>query len=36
VYLPLHHQVLVWAMRDNLDLSVSPFNYALFPEARLK
>ena len=24
VYIPLHHQVLVWAMRDNLDIPVSP------------
>ena len=24
VYVPLHHQVIVWAMRDNLDLPVFP------------
>jgi peptide/nickel transport system substrate-binding protein len=35
VFLPLHHQVLVWAMRENLDLPVSPLNYPLFREARL-
>ncbi|HZA65328.1 MAG TPA: ABC transporter substrate-binding protein [Geminicoccaceae bacterium] len=36
VFLPLHHQVLVWAMRDNLDLPISPLNYPVFREARLK
>jgi peptide/nickel transport system substrate-binding protein len=36
VFLPLHHQVLVWAMRENLDLPVSPLNYPVFREARLK
>jgi peptide/nickel transport system substrate-binding protein len=36
VFLPLHHQVLVWAMRENLDLPVSPFNLPVFREARLK
>ena len=34
VYMPLHHQVIVWAMRDNLDLPVYPFNHPLFREAR--
>jgi peptide/nickel transport system substrate-binding protein len=34
VYIPLHHQVIVWAMRDNLDLPVSPFNVPIFREAR--
>ena len=27
VYIPLHHQMIVWAMRDNLDLPVDPFNH---------
>jgi peptide/nickel transport system substrate-binding protein len=36
VFVPLHHQVLVWAMRENLDLPVSPLNYPVFREARLK
>jgi ABC-type transport system substrate-binding protein len=36
VFLPLHHQVLVWAMRENLDLPISPFNTPVFREARLK
>lgn len=36
VFLPLHHQVVVWAMRDNLDLPVSPLDSPIFREARLK
>ncbi len=35
VYIPLHHQLIVWAMRDNLDLPVYPFNRRIFREARL-
>ena len=35
VYIPLHHQLIVWAMRDNLELPVYPFNHPLFREARL-
>jgi peptide/nickel transport system substrate-binding protein len=35
VYVPLHHQLIVWAMRDNLDLPVNPYNIPLFREARL-
>jgi peptide/nickel transport system substrate-binding protein len=34
VYMPLHHQLIVWAMRDNLELPVYPFNHPLFREAR--
>ena len=34
VYIPLHHQMIVWAMRDKLDLPVYPFNIPLFREAR--
>jgi peptide/nickel transport system substrate-binding protein len=34
VYIPLHHQTIVWAMRDNLDLPVYPFNRPLFRQAR--
>jgi peptide/nickel transport system substrate-binding protein len=36
VFVPLHHQVVVWAMRENLDLPVSPFNLPVFREARFK
>ncbi len=36
VYIPLHHQVIVWAMRDNLDIPIYPFNFPLFRQARLK
>jgi peptide/nickel transport system substrate-binding protein len=36
VFVPLHHQVLVWAMRENLDLPITPFNSPVFREARLK
>jgi peptide/nickel transport system substrate-binding protein len=35
VYIPLHYPVTVWAMRDNLDLPVYPFNRPIFREARL-
>jgi peptide/nickel transport system substrate-binding protein len=35
-YIPLHHQVVVWAMRDHLDLPVYPRNIPLFREARLR
>jgi peptide/nickel transport system substrate-binding protein len=35
-YIPLHHQLIVWAMRDNLDLPVYPFNRPIFREARFK
>jgi peptide/nickel transport system substrate-binding protein len=34
VYVPLQHQLIVWAMRDNLDIPVFPFNRPLFREAR--
>jgi peptide/nickel transport system substrate-binding protein len=33
-YVPLHHQVIVWAMRDNLEIPVFPFNRPIFREAR--
>ena len=36
VYIPLHHQLIVWAMRDNLEIPVFPFNRPLFREAQLK
>jgi peptide/nickel transport system substrate-binding protein len=36
VYIPLHYQMIVWAMRDDLDLPVFPFNFPLFREARFK
>ncbi len=34
-YLPLHHQVLVWTMRDRLDLPIQPDNVPQFRYARL-
>ena len=36
VYIPLHHQMNVWAMRDNLDIPVFPVGFPLFREARFK
>jgi peptide/nickel transport system substrate-binding protein len=36
VYIPLHYQVIVWAMRDNLEIPVYPYNRPIFREARLK
>jgi peptide/nickel transport system substrate-binding protein len=36
VHVPLHHQVIVWAMRDNLDLPVYPFNRPILREARFE
>jgi peptide/nickel transport system substrate-binding protein len=36
VYIPLHHQMNVWAMRDNLDIPVYPVGFPLFREARFK
>jgi peptide/nickel transport system substrate-binding protein len=36
VYIPLHQQMFVWAMRENLDLPVYPYNYPKFREAWLK
>jgi ABC-type transport system substrate-binding protein len=35
VYVPLHHQVIVWAMRDELELPVDPSNQPRFGLARL-
>jgi peptide/nickel transport system substrate-binding protein len=35
VYVPLHQQVIVWAMRDQLDLPVDPQNVPRFRLARL-
>jgi hypothetical protein len=35
VYVPLHQQVIVWAMRDQLDLPVDPWNLPRFRLARL-
>jgi peptide/nickel transport system substrate-binding protein len=34
VYVPLHHQVIVWAMRDSFDIPIFPFNRPIFREAR--
>jgi peptide/nickel transport system substrate-binding protein len=36
VYIPLHQQVIVWAMRDRLDLPVDPWNLPRFRLARLR
>jgi peptide/nickel transport system substrate-binding protein len=36
VYIPLHHQMIVWALRENIDLPVYPFNYPLFRDAHFK
>jgi peptide/nickel transport system substrate-binding protein len=36
VYIPLHRQDIVWAMRDSLDIPVNPFNRPQFREARFK
>ena len=33
---PLYREVLVWAMRDNLDLPTKPLDVLNFREARLK
>jgi hypothetical protein len=32
---PLHHQIIVWAMRDRLELPVDPQNQPRFRLARL-
>jgi peptide/nickel transport system substrate-binding protein len=34
VYIPLHHQVQVWAMRDYLAIPVYPVGFPLLREAR--
>jgi peptide/nickel transport system substrate-binding protein len=36
VYVPLHHQIIVWAMRDRLELPVDAQNRPRFRLARLK
>jgi peptide/nickel transport system substrate-binding protein len=36
VYIPLHYQVIVWAMRDNLEIPVYPYNRPIFREARFR
>jgi peptide/nickel transport system substrate-binding protein len=36
VYIPLHHQITVWALRNNLDVPVFSFARPLFREARLR
>ena len=35
VFVPLHHQVIFWAMRDQLELPVDPRNFPRFRLARL-
>jgi peptide/nickel transport system substrate-binding protein len=34
VYLPLHNQMIVWAMRDHLDIPLNPYGYPKFRYAR--
>jgi peptide/nickel transport system substrate-binding protein len=34
VYLPLHQQAIIWAMREELELPVNPFNFPQFRYAR--
>ena len=36
VYIPLHYQIIVWAMRENLDMPIFPFNRPPFREARFR
>jgi peptide/nickel transport system substrate-binding protein len=36
VYVPLHHQVLVWALRDGLELPIDPQDWPRFCLARFK
>jgi peptide/nickel transport system substrate-binding protein len=36
VVIPLHRQMIVWAMRDELQLPVSPLNSPTFSRARLR
>jgi peptide/nickel transport system substrate-binding protein len=36
VYVPLHHQIIVWAMRDRLELPVDPKNQPRLRLGRLK
>ncbi len=36
VYVPLHHQVIVWAMRDRLELPIDPSNQMKFRLARIR
>jgi peptide/nickel transport system substrate-binding protein len=35
VYIPLHQQVIVWAMRNGMELPVDPWNQPRFRLARL-
>ncbi len=36
VYLPLHHQVIAWGMRDNLELPIVPNDSPQFRWAQMK
>ena len=36
VYIPLHHQMIVWAMRDNLEMPVYPYPPDLPRGARMR
>ena len=36
VVIPLHRQMIVWAMREGLDLPVSPLNSPTFSRAKMK
>ncbi len=35
-YLPLHHQVISWVMKDTLDMPISPDDYPPFRRAKMK
>jgi peptide/nickel transport system substrate-binding protein len=36
VVVPLHHQIMVWALRDRLELPMDSLDYPRFRLARLK
>jgi peptide/nickel transport system substrate-binding protein len=36
VYIPIHHQVIVWAMKDHVDLPIDPQDKPSFALARLR
>ena len=36
VVVPLHHQIMVWALRDRLELPIDALDFPRFRLARLK
>ena len=36
VYIPLHHQMIVWAMRDNLEIAVYPVQLSDLPRGAVQ